>query len=89
MKKANPKIEIEEFNPELIEDMGSGILIDSVVDLLIKKKIITRKELEKQLEKSGEDVQKFIKNNPGIVQQLKEEIEQKRRDQMEYGGYIG
>lgn len=91
MKKK--KIEIQEMDGEIVVNVIQKIIQDSLIAVLIKKKIFTKRELQQQIQKSckemNKDMNQFIKENPGLVDQIQEEIRKKQTEQKEMGSYIG
>lgn len=91
MKKK--KIEIKEVDGKIAENVIHVIVQDALIDILVKKKLITEKELQRQIQKNckmmNKDMDDFMKENPEIVHQIQEEIKRKQQEQEKIGSYIG
>ena len=83
------KIKVEEIDEETVGELASGILLDAIIDLLVKKKIISQKDITKQLEENRGKIEEFVKSNPSLIEGLKDEIKLKREHKMDMGSYIG
>lgn len=83
------EIKVEELDGEVVDELASGLLLDAIVDLLIKKKIIKQEDIEKQLRENQKDMEEFIEKNPSLIRELKENIKSKRESETNMGSYIG
>ena len=73
-----------------IDDGTSVTLVfDAVIDVLKKKKVITDKEIKKQLNKNQKEYVKFMEENPKLFKKIEHDIITEEKDKIATGNYIG